>query len=158
MTVLSLDDPTNGRDGEQALIADSYRAQIAQIKKQLEFLDFSTNHPWRPIPLHPRGHDSPIKITNVAGLYRAVLYLWKFDSALESRLWMKQFPYIEVIFDKLVWYVAGLLGKRGEEAQVVSGQMDEETLDCERRVLTGTWCEGMGMLLRFMLPRTYRLF
>ena len=146
------------RHAERDLIADSYRAQIAHTKKQLEFLDFSTNHPWRPVPLHPRGHDVPIRIANVAGLYRAVLYLWKFDSALESRLWMKRYPYIEEIFDKLVWYVAGLVGKRGEEEQVVSGRMDEEVLEEERRLLTAKWCEGMGMLLRFMLPLSFRLF
>lgn len=100
----------------------------------------------------------PIRIANVAGLYRAVLYLWKFDSALESRLWMKRYPYIEEIFDKLVWYVAGLVGKRGEEEQVLSGRMDEEVLEEERRLLTAKWCEGMGMLLRFMLPLSFRLF
>jgi hypothetical protein len=161
MTVISpapetLPGPAN--QAERDLIADSYRAQIAHIKKQLEILDFSTNHPWRPVPLYPKGHDVPVRIANVAGLYRAVLALWRFDSALESRLLMKRYPYVEEIFQNLVWYVAGLLGKREEEREVVSGKMDEETLEHERRVLTEKWCEGMGMLLRFMLPRKFGLF
>lgn len=144
------DDEEDESTSVKQIIAETYREGIAHLKAQLDHLGYGTSQPWRPVPLH---NDVPVRLHNVAGLYRAVLLLWRFDAARESKAFLLAHEYMWDIHHDLVRYVSGLLGKTSGEVE--SGSWEEEDLERERRVLTREWVRAMGMLTRSTLPRAF---
>ena len=129
-------------------VAEHYRAQIALVKAELDALDYKVTYPWRAIP-HRRGADIPVRIQNMAGLYPAVLLLWKYDHALASKVVVWAHGDARAAYIRLVWCVAGMMGVPAGCVVRLDG-WDEKEIEQERRVLTRQWVWGLGMLLRFV--------
>ena len=136
-------------------VALSYRSLIADMKMQLEYLEYQVSFSWRDPPNHP-GYDTPIRIENIAGLYRAVLLLWKYDSAARSKRFLLALGDMRGIHRQLRWYGCSLEGS--SVLAKAKESWNEDDCERERLFLTDKWLYGLSMLLRFIRPKAYGIF